>query len=135
MATLVPWGSRLTQLLDDAFLNGSHESTWSAAHANIVELEDEYEITLDLPGLGSDDFQIEYEDGQLRIMGERRFEHEEKEGRTFHRVERSYGKFSRAFALPRDVDPEKIEAKYENGVLRVAVPKAESSKVRKIEVK
>ena len=135
MATMVPWGSRLTQLLDDAFLNSTSESTWATAHANVVEMDDVYEISLDLPGLSSDDFQIEYDDGNLRIAGERRFEHEEQEGRTFHRVERGYGKFARAFALPRDVDANKIEAKYENGVLSDVVTKAESIKDRKIEVK
>ena len=135
MATMVPWGSRLTQLLDDAFLNAGNDNAWTHTHANVVELEDGYEITLDMPGLGSDDFSIEYEDGNLRISGERKFEHEEGDGRTFHRVERRYGKFSRAFTLPRDVDAEKIEANYDRGVLKVLVPKSELTKVRKIQVK
>ena len=135
MATMVPWGSRLTQLLDDAFVNAAGENAWTHTHANVVELEDGYEITVDMPGLGADDFSIEYEDGHLRISGERKFEHEESEGRTFHRVERRYGKFSRAFSLPRDVDAEKIEASYDQGVLKVMVPKSESTKPRKIVVK
>lgn len=134
-STMVPWGTRLSQLLDDALFNTSGETgEWAGTHANVAELDDRYEISLDLPGLESEDFQVEYEDGQLRISGERKFEKEE-EGRTYHRVERRYGKFARAFALPRDVDGEKIEARYERGVLLVSVPKAESAKPRKIEVK
>lgn len=135
MSTMVPWGSRLTQLLDDAFVNAASENAWPHTHANVVELEDGYEITVDMPGLGPDDFSIEYEGGHLRIAGERKFEHEENDGRTYHRVERRYGKFSRAFSLPRDVDADKIEAGYDKGVLKVMVPKSESTRPRKIEVK
>ncbi|MCA9173886.1 MAG: Hsp20/alpha crystallin family protein [Planctomycetales bacterium] len=135
MATMVPWGSRLTQLLDDAFFSVPSEAAeWSNTHANVVETEGGYEITMDLPGLNSDEFHVEYADGRLTISGERKFERKD-EGKTYHRVERRYGKFLRTFALPRDVDAENIEANYDRGVLTVHVPKAESRKPRRIEVK
>lgn len=136
MATkLVPWGNRLTQLLDDALSGAMPDPMdWHAPAANVIESDNDYEITLDVPGLSQDAFHVEYEEGQLRVSGERKFEREEK-GKTYHRVERHYGKFRRHFSLPRDVQADKIAANYEAGVLRITVPKSPASVARKIEVR
>ncbi len=65
-------------------------------------------------------------------MGERKFEKDTKE--NYHRIERTYGAFSRSFALPTQVSPDKVEAKFENGVLLIVVPKAEQAKPRRISI-
>jgi len=79
------------------------------------------------------DINIEVQDNVLTVSGERRFEEEVKEDK-YYRIERRYGSFSRSLALPQAVDENKIEAKYENGVLEVTVPKAEIAKPKKIAV-
>ena len=80
-----------------------------------------------------DDINIEVQDNVLTVSGERRFQEEVKEDK-YYRIERRYGSFSRSIALPQTVDESKIEAKYENGVLEVTVPKAEIAKPKKITV-
>jgi HSP20 family protein len=98
--------------------------------------EDENNLTfkVDMPGMKADDIDIQAEGGTLTITTERRSEREEKK-KTYHRVERSYGGFCRSFQLPSTVDPSKVEATYDEGVLTVNVPKTEESKARKITVK
>ena len=135
MATMVPWGSRLTQLLDDAFFSVPSEAAeWSNTYANVVETEGGYEVTMDLPGLNSDEFHVEYADGRLTISGERR-PPELPEAATWHRRERGYGKFSRAVQLPFTVDESRVEARFQNGILKIAVGRPDADKPRKIEIK
>jgi HSP20 family protein len=76
---------------------------------------------------------IQLENGTLTLKGERKFEHE-KNGKGFHRIERSYGSFVRAFSLPDTVDAENVKADYKNGVLTVTIPKKEVAKPRTINV-
>jgi HSP20 family protein len=109
-----------------------NESLMSFAPAcDIEELDDHFLISVDVPGMKREDLKIEVVDNRLVISGERRDEREWKEGR---RNERFYGKFERSFQLPTGVDFSKIEANYENGVLELAVPKAESAKPRTIQI-
>ncbi|MEX0718004.1 MAG: Hsp20/alpha crystallin family protein [Planctomycetaceae bacterium] len=107
---------------------------WFAPECNLAESETEYEVTLDLPGLKPDDFNVELQHGDLWITGERKHEAEQK-GKTWHRVERQYGQFRKMIRLGEDVDPEGIDAQYRDGVLRITVPKTEISKPKKIAVK
>jgi HSP20 family protein len=100
---------------------------------NFAETEGEYEVTVDLPGLKPEEVTVEVKDGNLWISGKREEEKEEK-GKTYHRVERRYGEFRRVLTLPGPVDREKVVAKFENGVLRIAVPKKEEAKPKRIEV-
>ncbi|MBN1322082.1 MAG: Hsp20/alpha crystallin family protein, partial [Thermoleophilia bacterium] len=79
------------------------------------------------------DISIEVQDNVLTVSGERRFQEEVKEDK-YYRIERRYGSFSRSIALPQTVQEDGIEAKYENGVLEVVVPKAEIAKPKKIQV-
>jgi HSP20 family protein len=114
--------------------NSGTVSKCFAPDTNLAETDSQFEVTLDLPGMKPEDFNLEFNDGQLWITGERQQEEEEK-GKTYHRVERSYGHFRRGISLGPDVDPEKIEATYKDGILTVVVPKAPAACPRKIEVK
>jgi HSP20 family protein len=103
---------------------------------DLVERADEYEVQLELPGLTAGDIDIRMTDGTLAIKGEKTAEHVENE-ESYHLSERSYGAFQRAFRLPPGIAAEKVEAKFENGVLKVRLPKTEVAREseRKIEVK
>ena len=103
-------------------------------HANLSETETGYELTLDLPGVNPEDVTVELNDGELSITGDRKSESEES-GKTFHRIERQYGKFRRVVSIPVPVDEEKITADYAGGVLTVTVPKSEKIKPKRIPVK
>ena len=77
---------------------------------------------------------MELKDGDLLISGKRE-EQEEEKGKTYHRVERRHGEFHRVLPLPSTIKEDKIEAKFDNGVLRIIVPKSEEAKAKHIEVK
>lgn len=102
---------------------------------DVVEQDHAFVATADLPGLKKEDIDISLEDGVLTISGERKFEHETKDdGKNFKRLERAYGRFSRSFTLPQGVDPQKVEAVFADGVLRLTLPKNEVVKPRKISI-
>lgn len=100
---------------------------------DLVEEGDHYLLRADLPGLTQDDVSIELEDSVLTISGERRNEHSERREGVV-RVERVYGSFSRQLTLPEGVDPAAIEARFDNGVLEVRVPKPEERKPHKVSI-
>ena len=101
---------------------------------DVQETENEYVVKADLPEVKKEDVKVAVENGVLAIEGERRMEKEEK-GRKFHRVERSYGKVVRRMSVPTDVDQQKVEANFKDGVLNVRLPKSASSKPRIVDVK
>ena len=107
-------------------------SAWVPA-LDVHESEDRFEVTLDLPGLEPGDVTVTFEDGVLTVSGKRELSTEEH-GKTFHRIERSYGSFARSIRLPHTADGDRIVATFDKGVLSVAVPKAEAAKPRTIEV-
>jgi len=101
-----------------------------------VDIEDQDErivVRADVPGVKPEEIQVTMENGVLALTGERKTESEEK-GKDFTRVERTYGKFYRSFALPQGADAEKITAHAKDGVLEVVVPKTATSKPRQIKV-
>lgn len=100
---------------------------------DIQETEEAYRLSAELPGLTKDDINITLENNVLRLSGERKFEKDVKK-ESFHRIERTYGSFTRAFALPQQVNPEGVQAAFENGILTITVPKAEQAKPRKISI-
>lgn len=106
-----------------------------AVKMNISETEKEYTISADLPGLTQEDISLTVEDGALTLSGEKLRESEE-EGKTFHRVERSYGKFSRTLQLPEDAQQDGISAAMKNGVLTIRIAKTvkQEKTQRKIEI-
>ncbi|MEM1202466.1 MAG: Hsp20/alpha crystallin family protein [Acidobacteriota bacterium] len=101
---------------------------------DIVETDDAFVATADLPGIEKDAIEISLDDGMLSISGERTQEHVEGEGTNFRRIERSFGGFRRAFTLPQGVDLEKVKAEFANGVLTLTLPKVETLKARKISI-
>lgn len=105
-----------------------------APSVDIEETEKEFVVKADLPDVKKEDVKVHVENGILRIEGERKIEKEEK-GKTYHRVERSYGSFTRAFSLPEGVEQEKTTASYKDGVLQVTLPKGAKGKPRTIDVK
>lgn len=100
---------------------------------DIFENKDQLVLEAELPGMSSEDFDLSFENNVLTLKGERRFEKKTGEG-DYHRVERSYGAFTRSFTLPQTVTAEGAAAEFDNGVLRVSLPKREETKARKIEV-
>jgi HSP20 family protein len=106
---------------------------WSPL-VDISEDGKEYRIKVELPEVKKEDVKVTAEEGTLTIMGERKFEQEEK-GRKYHRVERAYGSFGRTFSLPDDVSPNKVSAEFKDGVLTVHLMKDEKAKPQEIEVK
>jgi HSP20 family protein len=106
---------------------------WSPA-MDVQETSHEYAIKADLPDVKKDDVKVTLEHGVLAIEGERRFEKEEKD-KKFHRIERSYGKFVRRFALPTEVDAAKVKAEFKDGVLSVVLPKSANAVAQTIDVK
>ncbi len=101
---------------------------------DVTETKDHYILGLDMPGVKKEDIKIEMQGNKLILSGERQHEWKEKNGETTLRHERTYGKFERTFTLPVAIAAEKIEAHYENGVLNVAIPKAETAKSRTIQI-
>jgi HSP20 family protein len=100
---------------------------------DIVEDKDRIDVQVDLPGMEKDDIKVSVEDNILTIKGERKSFKEEKD-KTYHQVERTYGKFTRSFSLPSTVDGSKIKANYKNGVLKIELPKTEAVKPKEIPV-
>ena len=100
---------------------------------DIAEEKDRIVLTAELPGFEKDQIDVQLEGGVLTLRGERKFE-EEKEGRNYRRVERSYGQFVRSFTLPNNVDREKVQATFANGLLEIALPKREEAKPRQIAI-
>jgi len=112
---------------------GAFFADWTPP-VDIEETDKEYLIKAELPDIKKDDVKVETLDGVLTIEGERKQEKEEK-GKKFYRMERSYGKFVRQFALPTEVDATKIQAEFKGGMLFVHLPKTALAKPQAIEVK
>lgn len=120
-------------LLDDFFkpwnewFNGGLRKTMNVPAVNIVDKPDHYLLSLAAPGLKKSDFNINVDGNMLTISSEREEKKEEKDERHTRR-EYNYSSFSRSFTIPEDVTKEKIEAAYEDGVLKVTLPKKEEAK-------
>ena len=145
--TLMPWGTRWPRLFEferdfpkwmtDMF---TPEVGLSAAdfqfmpEANVMETDHAIQIAIDLPGLKPEDVKVELHDRTLSISGEKKEEKEES-GKTFHRVERRSGSFRRVFNLPVEVEEDKVDAHFADGVLNVTLPKSVQAAAKKIEIK
>lgn len=117
--------------------SGSEDSDWSVAAfkpaCDVQETDGHFVMSFDLPGMKREDIKISVEDSQLTVTGERRYE-TSSEKANHQRRERFFGSFQRSFSLPQQVDTNKIEAEYQDGVLNLVLPKLESSKPREIKV-
>ena len=105
-----------------------------APQLDVVETETGYVVSVDLPGVKPEEVKVEMEDGKLTISGKRETVKEEKT-KNVHRVERTSGSFYRAIGLPREIDANQIEASYDQGVLKVTLPKSAEKQPRKIEIR
>lgn len=101
---------------------------------DVVESEDALAIAVELPGMKKDAVKITIENGVLTISGEKTFEKDENH-KDFHRVERRFGAFHRSVTLPRQLDAEKAEAGFEDGVLTIRIPRSEAAKPKQLEIK
>ncbi len=124
---------QLSRLLDDSRFGLLNEAGRWAPTVDIRETDDALLVQAELPGIEKKDVHLEVKDGVLTISGERRYEKDVKE-ENVHRVERSYGRFSRSFSLPPNVDTDKVDAAMKNGVLEVRLPKHESAKPKAIPI-
>jgi HSP20 family protein len=134
--------SRLDRLFDQAFnefltpearTGVSSTLDWMPA-VDIKESDEALTLYAEIPGLSKDDVSITLEKNVLTISGERKFE-KDVEKENFHRIERAYGSFSRSFSLPANVQTDKVDASFGDGVLTVILPKSEGAKPRQIEIK
>jgi HSP20 family protein len=101
---------------------------------DVYETADEVVVSAELPGLDPKEVEVSVEDSTLTIRGQRQFEQETDE-QNYHRIERRYGSFTRSIRLPQTADADKIQARFDKGVLKVEVPKREEAKPKRIEVK
>jgi HSP20 family protein len=114
-----------------ANVSRQYARSWTP-RANTYETKDHVVVQFDIPGVSIDAVDVQCKKGMLSIKGERAFNAEEK--RQYYRVENVYGPFERYFEIPRTLDVEKAEAKYNNGVLTLTFPKTEEAKPKKIAI-
>jgi HSP20 family protein len=129
--------SSLPGLFDDFFTkdlfdwnNSNYSMSGTTIPAvNVKETADSFEVEMAAPGMTKDDFKVELNNNVLTISSEKKHENEEKDGERFTRKEFSYQTFQRSFQLSKEaVDADNIQAKYDNGVLRLVIPKREEVK-------
>ncbi len=125
---------RMNRLFDPGLARNEEPLKAWAPSVDIFETEKEIVVKADLPEVKLEDVDIRVENNILTLSGDRHFEKDVKE-ENYHRVERQYGSFSRTFTLANTVDSEKIEVSYEDGVLRITLPKREEARSKQIKVK
>lgn len=126
--------SLFNDLFDEDRLNFDWEKGWGKVpSANVIEKNSLFQIELAAPGMKKTDFHIDIDNGQLTISSEKEEEKEEKE-ENYTRKEFNYSSFSRSFLLPESINTEKIKAKYQDGILKLDLPKREEAKLKKKEI-
>ena len=123
------FSTNLTRTFGD---EGIGRGAWSPS-VDIYENKDQIVLEAELPGMKQEDFDLSIENNVITLRGERKFEKVD-DADNYHRVERSYGSFTRSFTLPQTVSGEGARAEYSHGVLRVTLPKREEAKSRRIEI-
>ncbi len=157
---LIPWRDRdedgnirtlsrlqrdIDSIFDDFFRSGGIASAPArfpdkgavlAPKLDVAETDKGYHLSVELPGVSEKDVDVSLHEGVLTIRGEKKAE-EKKEGKNWHRVERTYGSFQRSVSLPKEIDEDAVSASFKHGVLSIDVPKSEKKKnnSKKIEVK
>jgi HSP20 family protein len=129
------WGRPLgmSRFMRDVFGGRQEPGRWLPP-VDIAESDDDYSITVEIPGAKKEDVNVECHDNILTIKGEKKSTREEKKEHR-HYVERSYGSFSRAFTLPSDAAGDQVKATFREGVLTIEVPKAEERKPKVVDIK
>lgn len=108
------------------------QGAWVPA-VDIYETKDSIVLNVELPGVTKEEISLEVKDNTLTLRGEKKMEKDVKE-ESYHRMERTYGSFMRAFTLPSTVQQEKVKARFRDGILEVSIPKAEEAKPKQIKV-
>ncbi len=130
-----PWHDDFNRIVNQFFGDGDASLAGAFSPAlDVEESDDAFTLHVELPGVDPETVDLSIEENVLTIAGQRDF-YSDKQADGFRRVERRFGKFHRAVRLPDRVDSSAVEASYDNGLLTVTVPKAESAKPRKIEIK
>lgn len=130
--------NHMNRLFDDFFVPAKREDAggsiwdWNPV-VDVIDNDDSLVIKAEIPGVDKKDIAVDVKDRVLTLRGERSLDNEVKEEK-FYRRERAYGKFERSFTLPAAVDPDKIQADYKDGVLKIEVPKPEGQKPKQIAV-
>ena len=133
--SLIPEMDMFDRFFNDLALPGfSGEERVVVPAFDVSETEKEYVISGEIPGMDAKDIDISLSDRRLTVKGEKKEEKEEK-NENYHRVERHYGSFERSFRIPERVKTDELDATYKDGILKLTLPKAEVSEVKKIEVK
>ena len=126
------FSERIQKYFDEFSSFGFNFSDSFSPKIDISEDKESIHVTAEVPGVQKENLKITLQDNILTLQGEKKKEEESKD-KNYHRVERSYGSFKRSFTLPVEVDSEKVEAKYENGMLKISLrklqPKSASEKV------
>lgn len=120
---------------DRAFSDFPENRSW-APRCDVKESDGVLTVHAELPGVSKDNIKVEYDKGYLTISGERNVEKKHEDGEKWHRIERSYGSFSRSFHIGDNIKPEEIKASYKDGVLEVTLPSPSAVKpeIKKIEI-
>ena len=127
-----PFSSEVNRLFNTLLTPGERRAErWSPA-MDLIEAEDNYVLRADLPGMDEKGVSIELHDNVLTVSGERHDEEQTRQG--WHRVERTFGRFSRSLTLPEGIDPEAVTANFDKGVLSITVPKPEERKPRRVQI-
>jgi len=134
---LVSIQDEMNRLFDDFFGRPITRPEWTEPAwcpcVDVSETKDDVIINTEIPGMSKDDVKVSIQDNVLTLSGEKKQEKEEKDS-NYHRLERSYGSFSRSFTLPTTVQPDKVKAAYKDGILRITLPKSEEVKPKQIPI-
>jgi HSP20 family protein len=131
-----PWFQDIDDMMDRLLIPMTtlkREAQGFNPACDVEETDSHYLMSFDLPGVSKDDVKIEVVENQLTVSGERKSEKKDDKNNR-HVAERYYGSFQRVFTLPSTIDATKVEASYRDGVLQVALPKAESAKPQQIKI-
>ncbi|MDE0017000.1 MAG: Hsp20/alpha crystallin family protein [Candidatus Poribacteria bacterium] len=137
MRNLFNLHSQMDKVFSDLFASHEgerdmEETSWMPT-VDISETENGFEIRAELPGVSENDVNVSVTNNLLTIKGEKHQE-AETDGKNYHRVERRYGSFQRSFTLPRHIETEAIKAEFKDGVLTLAIPKAEAAKPTEVPI-
>jgi HSP20 family protein len=129
------WERDMERMLGNFFTgSGSLATREPNLDLDLYEEKDQIVVKAEMPGFTKDDIQISIADNALTIKGEKKKE-EEDSGKDYYRSERVYGAFTRILALPAEINPDKVQATFKNGVLEIRLPKSEDAKKKEIKVK
>ncbi|MCP3979982.1 MAG: Hsp20/alpha crystallin family protein [bacterium] len=140
LTDLVTVQKRMNQLFETALARTDFEApggldAWTPT-SDVYDGAEDFVLCLELPGIKQEEIDLRLDEDDLLVEGKREMGREQQEGERFHRVERSYGKFSRRFRLPSSVDQAAVQASYRNGVLTVRLPKkdGEGPRTRRVTI-